>query len=95
MLDGRVVALDFMSGEAKWSFESGSPLLSVQQKRPDDLDGTLPEARVFPGIDGGLYTYYGLNRGHPRIERLPVTLPDLVEASPSLTDDGSVVVGKR
>ena len=70
----------------------------MQQKKPDDLDGsssTLPEARVFPGIDGGLYTYHGMTQGHPRIERLPITLPDLVEASPSLTDDGSVVVGKR
>lgn len=28
-------------------------------------------------------------------QRLPVTLPDLVAAAPSLTDDGSVILGER
>lgn len=28
-------------------------------------------------------------------QRLPITLPDLVDASPSLTDDGSLIVGQR
>ena len=28
-------------------------------------------------------------------QRLPITLPELVEASPSLTDDGSIIVGNR
>lgn len=31
----------------------------------------------------------------PRIQRLPITLPELVDTSPSLTDDGSVILGKR
>eukprot|EP00798_Chlamydomonas_sp_ICE-L_P020836 gene20836-27668_t len=50
---------------------------------------------VFPGVDGGLYAYHGLEDGKAKLERLPVTLPELVDASPSLTDDGSVILGKR
>ena len=29
------------------------------------------------------------------MQRLPITMKELVEASPSLTDDGSIIVGNR
>jgi len=51
---------------------------------------------VFPGADGGLYAYHGLDDSkRARLERLPVSLPELVSASPSMADDGSVVMGSR
>jgi len=29
------------------------------------------------------------------VQKLPVTLPELVDSSPSITDDGSIVLGLR
>ncbi|GAX74713.1 hypothetical protein CEUSTIGMA_g2161.t1, partial [Chlamydomonas eustigma] len=90
LLDGRVVAVDPLSGAVLWSFDSGSPLLSVQQS-----EAAPPGVHIFPGVDGGLYAYHGLDKDTAKLERLPVTLPELVELSPSLTDDGSIIVGNR
>ena len=52
MLDGRVVAVEPSSGAVLWTFDSGSPLVSVVQ------NGAVPGGlNIFPGVDGGLYAY--------------------------------------
>ncbi len=64
---------------------------------------------VFPGLDGSLYVARRgrlssaadiFSSGNKQtqefsISRLPVTTKDLVEASPSVTNDGAVIVGTR
>ncbi len=116
LLDGRIVAVDPDGGNVLWSFDSGSPLVSVQQS-----EASPPGVHIFPGVDGGLYAYHGLDANSARLEvfapshgdarawttavgvtshhhaaqRLPITLPELVESSPSLTEDGSIIVGNR
>lgn len=137
LLDGRVVAVDASSGSVLWTFDSGAPMLSVQQS-----EGSPAGTHIFPGVDGALYAYLGIHGKKAKLEvrapcnvaawdvggatvivvqmcsltrgynmkepvsdpnllpsacsqRLPITLPDLVDASPSLTDDGSLIVGQR
>lgn len=54
--------------------------------------------RVFPGIDGALYAHsIDARDGSAKhvVRRLPVTTRELVDASPSATRDGALVVGKR
>lgn len=84
LLDGTIVAVDPETGKRLWEFDSGSPLVSARRSEETHMN-------VFPGVDGGLYAYYG----YKGLERLPITLPDLVDASPSLADDGSVILGNR
>ena len=42
-----------------------------------------------------LLRYTSLYQSLQPPQRLPITLPELVDASPSLTDDGSVILGRR
>jgi len=63
LLDGRVVAVDPSGGSVLWSFDSGSPLLSVQQS-----EASPPGVHIFPGVDGGLYAYHGLDSNKARLE---------------------------
>ena len=58
-----MVAVDPSVGSMLWSFDSGSPLLSVQQS-----DASPPGVHIFPGVDGGLYAYHGLDRDTARLE---------------------------
>ena len=48
-------------------------------------------ATVFPGVDGSLFAL----ADDSVVTRLPVTAAQLVEASPSMTRDGALVVGGR
>ncbi|KAG2484704.1 hypothetical protein HYH03_016532 [Edaphochlamys debaryana] len=98
LLDGRVVAVQQDSGHVLWTYDTGTPLVTVKQGQAMAPRGL----RIFPGVDGGLYAYGpglvaadGEAAGGTKLERLPITLPELVDASPSLTDDGSVILGKR
>jgi hypothetical protein len=34
-------------------------------------------------------------RGFSLLQRLPISLPELVEAAPSMTADGSIIMGRR
>ena len=59
-------------------------------------------AVVFPGVDGALYTLSSESNGDANqpntkavVTRLPVTARQLVEASPSMTRDGALVLGSR
>ena len=47
---------------------------------------------MFPGADGSLFAYQ-LATG--TVEKLPLSAVDLVAASPSVSNDGAVVVGSR
>ena len=111
LLDGTVQAVDRATGEAMWSFSSGGPLVRAHAAATvDDEDpsasssssGAVRPARgrpstVFPGVDGSLYTLSGGDRdgADAVVTRLPVTARQLVDASPSMTRDGAVVVGER
>jgi outer membrane protein assembly factor BamB len=76
VLDGSLHALDADTGELKWSFSSGPPLVSASrrynaaQRASEDKLGEPAESdkideeeegMVFPGADGSLYAY---RRGH-------------------------------
>ena len=142
LLDGRVMGLDAANGRILWQFDSGAPLVSVAQSSAG--------VNIFPGVDGGLYAFNGLDGTQARlavgggmppwlvrthmlqaankpsaasslpslqllyvcapytrackkqptyfsllVQRLGITLPELVESSPSLADDGSLVLGSR
>lgn len=105
LLDGTVRAVDRSSGETLWTFSSGGPLVQAHRSVSDGPDGgggvairgrTNPT--VFPGVDGSLYAYGGgdgSGSGGGDVSRLPVTARQLVEASPSVTRDGGVVMGTR
>eukprot|EP00775_Hariotina_reticulata_P013052 gene13052-13179_t len=90
LLDGHVVALDHTTGRTLWTFDSGAPLVSAKQSLASSQG-----LNVFPGTDGGLFAYNGMKHLNPALERLPISLPELVESAPSLTADGSVILGKR
>lgn len=55
LLDGRVVGVDSFTGSILWTFDSGAPLVSMRQSEYGD------RMNVFPGVDGGLYAYHGLD----------------------------------
>jgi len=55
LLDGQVVAVDRDAGEVLWTFDSGAPLVSAKQTQEGN------GFNVFPGADGGLYAYHGMN----------------------------------
>lgn len=76
VLDGSLHALDADTGELKWSFSSGPPLVSASRRHnamqradedrlgePADSEKVEEEEEgmVFPGADGALYAY---RRGH-------------------------------
>jgi serine/threonine-protein kinase/endoribonuclease IRE1 len=50
---------------------------------------------VFPGVDGALYAHHVVDGSKHVVRRLPVTTRELVDASPSATRDGALVVGRR
>ena len=62
LLDGRVVAVDPRSGNILWTFDSGSPLLSVQQS-----ESSPPGLHIFPGVDGGLSANHGVDSQTARL----------------------------
>ena len=99
-LDGVVRAVDARTGADLWRFDSGGALLGASFDRDGGgrgVEGVAARARdaVFPGADGALYARrVEPGRAHV-VRRLPVTTRELVEASPSATADGGLVVGRR
>eukprot|EP00897_Mesotaenium_endlicherianum_P004834 jgi/Mesen1/4379/ME000222S03509 len=63
----------------------------LSRRGVDQVDLDEHEGEVFPGADGSLYTYH---RGEG-LRKLPATARELVQASPSVTRDGAVVLGAR
>lgn len=66
-------------------------------RRAGDVDSDVERGRrnVFPGVDGALYAHHVGREGKHVVRRLPVTTRELVDASPSATADGALVVGRR
>ncbi|GIL56944.1 hypothetical protein Vafri_12226, partial [Volvox africanus] len=100
LLGGDVVAVRSESGEVLWQYNTGNPLVRVSQG-----EGMPLGLHMFSGVDGGLYLYNntlltatasdGAVPDDPTLERLPISLPELVDTSPSLTDDGFIITGER
>ena len=93
---------------ASSSSSSSSSSNSLNEYDDDDDDGEddkngKRKGKVFPGLDGSLYVarrrtggiFERKNANEFSISKLPVTTKDLVEASPSITNDGAVIVGTR
>jgi len=60
--------------------------------------GSEEVMQVVPAADGTLYAYRRLDGAAdslPILQKLPLSAPELVESSPSLTMDGAVVMGVR
>lgn len=90
LADGRIVALNEDSGRQLWSIDTGSPLvMSSKQGIGGQTEG------IFPSTDGSLYTYSIQNDGPPIVKKLPVSVKDLVDSSPSPTPGGSMVLGSQ
>uniref|UniRef100_A0A383VZQ0 non-specific serine/threonine protein kinase n=1 Tax=Tetradesmus obliquus TaxID=3088 RepID=A0A383VZQ0_TETOB len=90
LVDGSVVALDHATGRYLWTYDTGAPLASARQASAPSQGMNL-----VAGVDGGLYAYGTAQQASPGLQRLPMSLPELVEAAPSLTADGSIILGRR
>lgn len=90
LADGRIVALDEKTGRRIWSIDTGSPLvMSSKQVEEGQSEG------IFPSTDGSLYTYSVNKDSSPRVKKLPVSVKDLVDSSPSTTPQGTMVLGSQ
>jgi serine/threonine-protein kinase/endoribonuclease IRE1 len=105
-LDGAVVGLDARSGRQLWTADTGAPLVSARHSAASPVN-VFPAADgglyAYHGGGGGGHDQqkqqHQQHHHHQQpfvgLERLPLTLPDLVEAAPSVAPDGSMVVGSR
>jgi len=99
-VDGMVYGLDTESGDTRWSFSTGRPLFashSAAWRDAADFATRTTSAEEFandmpplflPSADGSIYamTHAGLNR-------LPITVRELVANSPFQSSDGTVYIG--
>ena len=89
LADGKIVALDELTGDIVWTVETGSPLV-MSSKDKSSSEG------IFPSTDGALFTYRINEDGTAgSVERLPLKVKDLVDSSPSPTPEGNVVLGSQ
>eukprot|EP00884_Botryococcus_braunii_P010148 jgi/Botrbrau1/19134/Bobra.0077s0046.1 len=106
LVDGRLLALDPNTGAEAWTWDTGSPLVSSAgltaggaDGAHDGADGSFHATRTLvPGVDGALYAYHHQNDDGDLqlgLQKQPQTIPELVDASPSMMADGSVVLGSR
>ena len=72
LLDGHVHAIDDRTGETKWSFSSGPPLVASAFE-PDGAQAGEDRSAVFPGSDGSLYSFRP--KGGGRTVEVRRTLP--------------------
>lgn len=87
-VDGQVHALDPDTGDLRWSFSTGEPLVKSFQQLP----GTLDEKRwLIPTLDGSMLvqTVQGLRRSPGLDARL------LVEQTPFLAPEGTFYTGSK
>lgn len=86
-VDGQVHALNPETGDVRWSFSTGEPLVKSYQQSP----GALEEKRwLIPTLDGSLlvYTAQGLRRP-------PFNTRALVEQTPFLAPGGTFYTGSK
>lgn len=70
-LDGNIHGMQPDTGRLLWTFASGSPLVS--SRRADATSSARPgggshDVNIFPGADGGLYAYHGVQAGSLGLE---------------------------
>ena len=97
LADGQIVALDEDSGRKVWSIDTGSPLVtsSVGRDHGSENGGEAAVEGIFPSTDGSLYTYFINEAGRPEVKKLPVSVKDLVDSSPSPTPQGTMMLGSQ
>ena len=83
---------DAGSSSSRGEIGGGAPADSVATTPPTD---PARRRNVFPGVDGALYAHHVVDGSKHVVRRLPVTTRELVDASPSATRDGALVVGRR
>ncbi|CAI8015664.1 Serine/threonine-protein kinase/endoribonuclease ire-1 [Geodia barretti] len=81
LLDGNVLSIDINTGIVLWSL-SEDPILSIPDINAYRLN-FLPNPQ-----DGSIYFYNNQN-----LERLPLTIPELVHMSPMRSADGLLYTG--
>ena len=78
LLDGRLLSVDVNTGSLLWSLQE-DPILSMPADKTTRLN-------FFPNPkDGSLYFYSKIKEN---VERLPLTIPELVQISPTKSTDG-------
>ena len=88
LLDGSLVALNKRTGATKWRLEDEPIVKSPYDPLKPVLPAFLPDPK-----DGALYMM-GASREEP-LKKLPFTIPELVAASPSRSNDGILYSGKK
>ena len=88
LLDGSLVALNKRTGVTKWRLEDEPIVKSPYDPLKPVLPAFLPDPK-----DGALYMM-GASREEP-LKKLPFTIPELVAASPSRSNDGILYSGKK
>ena len=88
LLDGSLIALNKRTGARKWTLEDEPIVKSPYDPMKPILPAFLPDPK-----DGALYMMGG-SREEP-LKKLPFTIPELVAASPSRSNDGILYSGKK
>lgn len=85
-LDGSLLGVDRSSGRLLWTLQE-DPVLTQSQ------DSGLLGFKFLPNPkDGGLYV---LNGKKDQLERIPLTIPELVQVSPVKSSDGLLYTAKK
>ena len=92
-IDGQLHAVDLRTGNDMWTFDSTHPLLSSTQQQLYSIDNTSTsndKPFVIPGVDGTLYFF-----GELGIQKLPITVDELVSNAPFRTKDNTRFIGNK
>ena len=101
LANGYLVAIDEDTGKEVWRVDTGAPLVASSARydgQGDEDKRTQLQLRkegILPGTDGTLYTYKMDENKSPRVQKLPVSVKDLVHSSPSPTPEGSLMLGSQ
>jgi len=88
LLDGSLIAINKHTGTTKWKLMDEPVVKSPYDPMKPILPAFLPDPK-----DGALYMMGG-SREDP-LKKLPFTIPELVAASPSRSNDGILYSGKK
>ena len=84
-IDGSLHYLDKDTGKRRWSFDSGRGMLEL--KTAEGYEGYS----FIPSTDGKLYIHDPLEG----VKMLPISIQDLVNDSPFISEDGIIYIGKK
>ena len=86
-VDGQVHALDADTGELRWSFSTGDPLVKSYQQLPGTLDEKL---WLIPTLDGSILVKTAQGLGRPDLN-----VRHLVDQTPFLAQGGTFFTGSK